>query len=764
MSIVYLSIIFLLSCSTRQCRREKHTSAMSNEERLKKLLSDLGKATLRGVRKCPKCGTYNGSRGLCCKNKYCDAVFKEPGEKRKLSTEACKLITGSTVQVFSVRVKDKGPDYRGFVQLPLINATISNDITALISQTTALCFVDSCERSFHTSVLKCHEKGYSDTMITCQHIQTALKCYAEAQPLTLKNSILSSLNVNNETKQEIWLLATETSGPLVQRVSKNIMAVKCKASPKHPLGYLHFSFFVSKLKDRIEHRYFCSCTNFKGTTKIGDKVDGTSSSQSKRCVHFYACICAFASDPKLSEEFSYYINLDQTQSSIEKPLVSSVPQNDDKIVGLDLDSLTTDETDTHLLIFRDDTLTVQSLDGNRLDLDSINLDSSILPHGIVENIEVECDRSLLDDNNIISQVHNLEVIDQNGVQLGGGNAIKILDDQGTVDTKYNVLNNSQYILNDNNIKILDPSTLKVLDASTTVLDMTNAKLVDNNVALNNSGVKLVDRNAVVHYNNKSVSNTEGNATQTTISTKRKRDEKHMNNSNLNLNSIELRKTKTKSQIVKKYQNTCDDLDEASTNLPFIKWLASITERINQTMHFQFDGKPDPLVFHVPQIFFDCLRERISCGGKKKRLPNSTTAFVRKDGVPLGTFTKYTWQITNILHVKSIFETPYIPLEITRSFVQNADGTYELYKREETEIDRFKKTNNNALIKPLELKTYLKVGNTSPNQVEPTPFLIEWIPDILPISKIGELRIRFEFGHVKNETSHKWRKIALSKND
>lgn len=57
-----------------------------------------------------------------------------------------------------------------------------------------------------------------------------------------------------------------------------------------------------------------------------------------------------------------------------------------------------------MLIFRDDTLTVQSLDGNRLDLDSMNLDSSILPHGIVENIEVECDHSLLDDNNIISQV------------------------------------------------------------------------------------------------------------------------------------------------------------------------------------------------------------------------------------------------------------------------------------------------------------------------------------------------------------------------
>ncbi|KZC12187.1 Uncharacterized protein C2orf42 [Dufourea novaeangliae] len=712
---------------------------MSNEERLRKLLSDLGKATLRGVRKCPKCGTYNGSRGLCCKNKYCDAVFKEPGERRKLSTEACKLITGTTAQVFSVRVRDKGPDYRGFVQLPLINATISNEMTTLISQSTALCFVDSCERSFDTSVLKCHEKNPSDMLVsTCQHIQAALRCYAEAQPLTLRNSILSTLNVNNEMKQEIWLLATETSGPLVQRVSKNIMAVKCKASPKHPLGYLHFSLFSTKLKDRIEHRYVCSCSAFKGVMKTTEEnMDLGQSSHNQHCVHFYACICAFASDEKLSEEFSYYINFDQTDLSIPKPLTTMLQSNEqEKIIGIDLDGLTTDDTDTHLLIFRDDTLTVQSLDGNRLDLDSMNLDSTILPHSIVENIEVECDRTLLENNNLISQVHNLEVIHQNNVQLGGS-TVKILEDQTAIDSKYNVLNNSQYILNDNNIKILNTGTLKVLD-TTAILDVNNMKLIDTTVS-NTTGVKVLNKNVLIQYDAGNISNTEGGSLQQPFSTKRKRDDKptSTNATSLNnLNSIEPRKAKTKSQIVKKYHNPCEDLDEANINLPFIKWLASITERINQTMHFQFDGKPDPLVFHVPQIFFDCLRERISCGGKKKRLPNSTTAFVRKDGVPL---------------------------EITRSFVQNADGTYELYKREETEIDRYKKTNNNALIKPLELKTYLKVGNTSPNQVEPTPFLIEWIPDILPISKIGELRIRFEFGHVKNETSHRWRKVALLKN-
>ncbi|XP_042657346.1 uncharacterized protein C2orf42 homolog isoform X2 [Tyto alba] len=33
------------------------------------------------------------------------------------------------------------------------------------------------------------------------------------------------------------------------------------------------------------------------------------------------------------------------------------------------------------------------------------------------------------------------------------------------------------------------------------------------------------------------------------------------------------------------------------------------------------------------------------------------AFVRKDALPLGTFSKYTWHITNVLQVKQIFDTP-----------------------------------------------------------------------------------------------------------
>ncbi|OXU25333.1 hypothetical protein TSAR_000436 [Trichomalopsis sarcophagae] len=715
---------------------------MTSEDRFKTLVGDLGKATLRGVKKCPKCGTYNGSRGTYCKNKYCDAVFKGPGEKRKLSTEACKLITGSTAQVFSVQVHDKGPGHRGFVQLPVVNLTISTELGPILSQNSALCFVDNCEMSFKNSVLQCHEKNASHTSTsTCQHIQAALRCYAEAQPLTLRNSVLSSLNVGTEIKQEIWLLATETAGPLVQRVSKNIMAVKCKTSPKNPLGYLHFSFFTTKLKDKLEYKFCCNCFVSKARKFNENEVDALTAT---RCVHFYACICAFASDPKLTEEFQYYINLDQSDLILRDSLSFEFSGNDtDKLVEMDLENLS---DDTHLLIFRDDSLTVQNLQHDRLDIDSINLDPSILTASMIESIK-DSDHHLLDDTNIISEVHNLEVIDQNAVF--DGSTIKIIGDPIMIDTNFDNISTDKHILLDDSIHPANGATIRILD---------------HNLLFDANSIQFLEsKDAPILANSPALTKIPAER-KTATTTKRKREENKNLSTITNLNSIEPRKTKIKnSQTTKKYPNTCENVDESNANLSFIRWLSSITERINQTMHFQFDGKPEPLVFHIPQTFFECLRERMSCGARKKRLPNSTTAFVRKDGVPLGTFTKYTWNITNILHVKSIFETPLIPLEITRSFVQNADGSYELYKREETEIDRFKKTDNTALIKPLELKTFLKVGNTSPNQVQPTPFLIEWIPDILPISKIGELRIRFEFGHVKNETPHKWKKLALPKN-
>ncbi|EDL91240.1 similar to Hypothetical protein MGC25529 (predicted), isoform CRA_c [Rattus norvegicus] len=532
----------------------------SQRTKVPAFLSDLGKATLRGIRKCPRCGTYNGTRGLSCKNKTCGTIFRY-GARKQPSIEAVKIITGSDLQVYSVRQRDRGPDYRCFVELGVSETAIQTvDGTIITQLSSGRCYVPSC--------LKAATQGIVENQ--CQHIKLAVNCQAEATPLTLKSSVLNAMQAPPETKQTIWQLATEPPGPLVQRVTKSIMVVKCKASQKHNLGYLHTSF-MQKISSRSlpERRFFCSCQTLKSHKSSVPKAEAA-----PKCIHFFACLCAFASDETLAQEFSDFLNFDASGCHAE----SSVSA---------------------------------------------------------------CESAA-------SKPRKRKKNEMSGAQVTSS---------------------------------------------------------------------LMPQDAV----------------------------------NSNLRKSGLKKPMVTSSL--KRQVCGQLLDEAQVTLSFQDWLASVTERIHQTMHYQFDGKPEPLVFHIPQSFFDALQQRISTGSAKKRLPNSTTAFVRKDALPLGTFSKYTWHITNILQVKQILDTPEMPLEITRSFIQNQDGTYELFKCPKVEVESIAETygriEKQPVLRPLELKTFLKVGNTSPDQKEPTPFIIEWIPDILPQSKIGELRIKFEYGHHRN---------------
>lgn len=108
-----------------------------------------------------------------------------------------------------------------------------------------------------------------------------------------------------------------------------------------------------------------------------------------------------------------------------------------------------------------------------------------------------------------------------------------------------------------------------------------------------------------------------------------------------------------------------------------------------------------------QLFFECLLERMCAASAKKRLPNSTSVFVKRDSLPLGTLTKYTWHITNIIQVKKMFETSLVPLKISRSFIRNQDNTYDDFEQERCDGMPIDKAHQP--IQPNNLKTYLKVG-------------------------------------------------------
>lgn len=75
------------------------------------------------------------------------------------------------------------------------------------------------------------------------------------------------------------------------------------------------------------------------------------------------------------------------------------------------------------------------------------------------------------------------------------------------------------------------------------------------------------------------------------------------------------------------------------------------------------------------------------------------------------------------------------------FVQKTATTYELYQSDKHQQLDFNKD--------FFYKTYLKVGKMRIEQVEQSiPFVIEWIPNFYPKSQIGELTLKFEFGHLK----------------
>ncbi|KAA0194026.1 hypothetical protein HAZT_HAZT006933 [Hyalella azteca] len=193
------------------------------------------------------------------------------------------------------------------------------------------------------------------------------------------------------------------------------------------------------------------------------------------------------------------------------------------------------------------------------------------------------------------------------------------------------------------------------------------------------------------------------------------------------------------------------VDEAACSLPFLTWLASAAERINQAMQYANSGKPPPLVFHVPLDFFVCLFERIQQHSRKK-LTAVQTSVPHNDPSVLTRQTRYTWNLFNLTHVKNVFSTPEVPLQVTRSFLLNRNGTYQYYEPslETQNLPTSRSSSSQPFIKPQEYRTVIKVGpSLNIPSAKPSPFVIEWIPDVLPLSKIGELRIKFEYEHIHN---------------
>lgn len=309
-------------------------------------LSNLGRATLRGIRKCPQCGIYNGTRGLSCKNKACGIKLRNsaPGcrGRKNCPVEVVKVIIdsedsggkegGGGVQVFSVCHRGRGTTatHLGFVELvPTDTAIATGDGATLLTRINlGRCFVPSCKQGQRSNQSESESRAAesqqsSDSL--CIHIKQAIECHNCASPLAFKSSVLEGLQVSIQARAELWRLATESPGPLVQRVTKDTLVVKCHTDSQHPLGLLHLTVGPAGLsetsttqkrsKEQQQAIFHCACQLVSKRSKAGGAAAAAASScyplslvVPPLCLHFYACVCAFASDEKLSAEFAAFIN------------------------------------------------------------------------------------------------------------------------------------------------------------------------------------------------------------------------------------------------------------------------------------------------------------------------------------------------------------------------------------------------------------------------------------------------------------------------
>lgn len=231
---------------------------------------------------------------------------------------------------------------------------------------------------------------------------------------------------------------------------------------------------------------------FIGTNFIADDYK-----PNKKCVHFYACLCAFASDPKLTEEFACYLN-SELFSFQSIPKNNSLPLSLDNQLSLILESDPNEYCNIEIEVLNEQGF---------LGVPNLPISEIIPPH---------------------VQVHDLQVNPNGEVTIIG--------------------------INDDAIQFSDlPESFESI---TEPMDL-------------NSSFEVMAEKMTVQKNKKKI------------------------------------KSKVVKELAPKKKSPPKKKDnvgeEKRTQMSFLQWLTSVTERINQTMHYQFNGKPEALIFHIPQV-------------------------------------------------------------------------------------------------------------------------------------------------------------------
>lgn len=253
----------------------------------------------RGSKLCSSCGSSNGNRAYACKachrRFYSDPPAKE--RTKQWCDVSCMTSDGRRVQdkLYSVRVRNRGPDYR-----TLVTAEATGSWK---------CYYESCRTAEETRL-----RSTPGTDSYCEHIsRVKQELRASPQPddvesthLELNPRLLDEMPFPATVRENLQRMNSRGAN-LIQRVSEESFLVRNpEMTQAHPLGLLHVRFSKNKTPSSAPPTFFCPCTVFKRFSSAQSGGAPTTPRISKRCLHFYLCLWAFASNEKLSQEYSCF--------------------------------------------------------------------------------------------------------------------------------------------------------------------------------------------------------------------------------------------------------------------------------------------------------------------------------------------------------------------------------------------------------------------------------------------------------------------------
>ncbi|XP_058129987.1 uncharacterized protein C2orf42 homolog [Anopheles ziemanni] len=652
------------------------------------------RSNLRGIRKCPRCETFNGNRATRCKNRSCQQKLRDDTirDRKVLPTQPASAVQllPNYAHLYSVHLRT---GVRYFIK----KDTQPDGTITVASITSGLASISI--QSDEKELIKQHVSG----------------CKTIASTLPLKRATVDMLLIPEEEKRILWEKETLCNVPLVQRLGNDLFAV----------GRLQSSFglrHVAAQKKNLKYTQFhCDCRSDGHQHKTSPDA----------CWHILAVVAGLMSaaenpDDRWLPLLRQFVGQEPVPVPSDHDLrctYEAVPPveahilNDQlPVVGQSVEMIDCILNPTMMELFSDDVDVQPGL---------ISLDSLMDMPTDGPVFELAIGDTMIDPP--ATERCSPDVITANAESL------QLMDCQIELMDEFDLTDRIDFCPSDiecDESMLLPAGVFDNLSTEVEPKEGKKEKLIEvtaKKAALRQGGRVEKEKLTRGSYNvRKLMKALESNGIIFN------RLQRHR--------SSEPDETSRKTTSVPAYEATL-------CHLSFTHWLESVIEQLNAIIDYNTNGKPEAQTFRIHEDFFRCLRARFSVG-HRLRQPEKTSSPEEGPELTAGATEQHT-QLFRFTHHKSllhVFRTDRIALAFEKNFARSADERFvEMDPPEDMPETKGRPVRAQCY------STYIKIGRY---KHEPDPervynFSLEWIGGVLPRSGFGDLRISFEYGHRMN---------------